>query len=211
MRLRRVAVLAGILCLCASSAFAQGNNIGVGIKLGMSLAKISIDPDDGTDSDLKKGFVGGVALDFPISRAFSVFPEILYVQGGSKFKVGGEEDGRELKAKLNYINIPILFKGNFAPNSGARPFFVLGPVLGFKAGNAEIEFDDEGLAEEVTNFDENSSGVNFAIAIGAGVRLWNATLEARYDYGLKDINKDDVNGGYSRNWLVLLGFELGGN
>jgi hypothetical protein len=210
MRLRTAAVFAGILCLCASSAFAQGNDIGVGVKVGMSLAKISIDPDDGTDSDIKMGFVGGVALDLPITRVFSVFPEILYVQGGSEFSVGSE-DGEELKAKLNYINVPILFKGNILPSSRFRPFVVAGPVFGFKAGNAELEFDDEGLPEEDTNFDENSSGVNFGIAVGAGVNIWGATLEARYDYGLKDINKDDVNKGYSRNWLLLLGFQLGGN
>jgi opacity protein-like surface antigen len=170
------------------------------------MSKVSADPDEGEDFKNRMGLAAGVGIDVPVTDMISVAPEILYVQAGAKFEDGGDEG----KAKINYIDIPILLKANFATSGSARPFIVVGPVLGVKAGTAKLEFNGEDIPESDSGIDDDISSSNFALAIGGGVAVGRVSVEVRYNFGLKDISKSDGDKIKSRQLLALVGFAIGG-
>jgi opacity protein-like surface antigen len=194
-------VLALVLSLFATPSFAQAT---YAVKLGLNVAKIAFEEDEGTDFKSKMGFVGGVGVDVPLTGNLAISPEILFVQKGTK----AEEGGFEAKIKMNNIDIPILLKANFMTAGTARPFIVVGPVLGFKAGEAKLEFE----GEEDPNFDDDVSSTDFELAFGGGVQFGRAIVEARYNFGLKNLDKNGGDGDSAkhRGILVLVGVALGG-
>ena len=104
-----MAVVAG------SFAFAQS----FGIKGGMNVSSLSNDAGL-SDSKSKIGFNAGLFLNAPLSSEFSIQPEILYNNLGSKVTVsevelGGDTYKTEYARHLDYISVPVMFQYNATP------------------------------------------------------------------------------------------------
>ena len=137
-----------------SLAFAQ---VSVTPKVGVSIANYQL-PDlageiyDGTPN---VGFLGGVAIDIPVSGGFSIQPEFLFVQKGGNLDNEFTDEGVVGDAfvpsegayyliydnwdeTLNYLELPLLFKYTFI--GGTYGFYVLaGPTFSFGV-SGEINF-----------------------------------------------------------------------
>ncbi|UUF12415.1 MULTISPECIES: porin family protein [Flavobacterium] len=116
-----IALLVGI----TTTVNAQDNTIpksNAGIKLGYNLAAVSFDGDG--ESGQRHGFHIGIYGEFFVSESFSIQPEILYSQQGNKIT----NSGGTFTQKLDYINLPLMFKAYPSKNF----FLEMGRKLGWQ-------------------------------------------------------------------------------
>lgn len=164
----------------------------------MTIADISLDPEDSGCCDVKAGGAVGGFVNIGINDMASIQPEILYSMKGGK--ASGDETGQ---INLNFVEIPILVRANVKSGGRARPFVVAGPSVGFRT-KAELQ---EGDRKE--DFKDEVEKVDVGVIVGAGVAVGRATVEARYNLGLKNIAKDDSSKAKTRTFSVLVGIGIG--
>ena len=198
MKLKVGIVLAVLIGMIASPSFAQPM-LNFGIKGGLNLAKISVDPSDSGCCDSRVGAAVGAFVGVPITDMVSFAPEVLFSMKGAKFSEGGDT----ATLKLTFIQIPMLLKAKFPTSGMAQPFITVGPSLGLRM-SAKIKF--EGGEDDIKNDVEST---DFSLIFGGGVMVGRASVEARYDLGLKDLDKDEDNSAKGRTITVLVGFGIG--
>jgi opacity protein-like surface antigen len=205
MKLQVGAILGLAFTLMASPAFAQGGITG-GLKVGVNFADISADDEDeeeeGGEGKLRIGFVAGGFVDFAVTPAVSVQPEILFTQKGTKF----EGDGFEIRNELTQVQIPVLAKFKVPTSGSVKPFIVVGPGFGINtSAKAVFEVDGEEVDEDDLLDDDEVERFEVSFIFGAGVQFGKASVEVRYDLGLTNLSteEDDAK---SRTWQFLAGY-----
>lgn len=175
---------------------AQENNTNKsfgGIKGGYNMAAVSFDGDGETDQ--RQGFHIGVYGESFINDAFSIQPELMYSQQGYQIK----NSNGTFTQKLNYINLPLMFKLYPSKNF----FLEVGPQIGLAIIHKE---EYEGLFNSSQEYSPNNFdwGMNF----GTGIKTDSGiTLGVRYHLGLGDLY-DDNNKAFNRVWQFSIGFDL---
>ncbi len=181
----------GAAIAMSSLTFAQQ----FGIKGGMNVSSLS---DDATlsDQESKIGFNAGVFMNAPLAENFSIQPEVLYNDLGSKVtrstEILGNTYSADYSRNLGYISVPVMFQYN------ATPAFYLeaGPQFGFLV-SAKDKFKNStnGSTDNATIValdKDNFNTFDFGIGLGAGYYFTpNLGLTARYTAGLSDIIKDN--------------------
>ncbi|TFG62562.1 MAG: PorT family protein [Gemmatimonadales bacterium] len=214
---RKHAGLGLALALMSGAAQLPAQDITIGLKGGIIIADLAID-DAGVSEQTgtRTAFAIGPFVEFGISDLFSVQPEVLYTQKGTK----DTEDGIDLTFKLNYIEVPVLLKARLSSaGSTVLPSVYAGPVFAFES-KCEVEGSDGGATVTVDCNDEELLGletksVDFGVALGAGISIPTGSVvivgDVRYTLGLSDINDTagfeelDVK---NRTWAVLFGVGL---
>lgn len=141
--------------------------VSVGAKGGLNLSSLSgLDIDNYKSKALLGFHVGGFAT-FNIVRHFAIQPELLYSSQGGTIENG---DFRR-DVKLNYFNIPVMFK--VLTNSGL--YFEAGPQIGFRTG----DLDTQDIEGDIKKSD-------FSMAGGIGFQPTKSAfgLGARYNVGM---------------------------
>ena len=179
----------GAAIAMSSLTFAQQ----FGIKAGMNVSSISNDGWD--DSKAKVGFYGGLFMNAPLAESFSIQPEILYNNLGSKTErtVAGTKYSSTLN--LDYIAVPVMFQYNATPQF----YLEAGPEFGFLV-NASSKAT-AGNNSNITNIDTDSfNKFNMGIGLGAGFNITNKLgINARYVAGLNDVTDNDKWGSDASN------------
>lgn len=165
-----------------------------GLKGGASFGNISNKGVLPGDLGTRTGFAAGASLGLR-ARIVGVGIEALYAQRGLSSDAGDQ--------KLDYVDIPVYLKLQ-APTPGISPFAYLGPQVSFEVNckNGDLDCSDTGR-----------STTDYAGVIGAGAKIGNEsglgfTVEARYIYGLKDLELSTVTDEDSfktRSFLILGG------
>ena len=178
----------GLGLVAGTFAFAQT----FGIKGGMNVSSLSNDANL-DDSKSKIGFNAGVFMNAPLAESFSIQPELLYTQYGSKgnYTIAGTKYSSS--QKLDYVAVPVMFQYN------ATPAFYLeaGPEFGFMvSAKNKIKNESNGnTISESDNYKDDLNKFNFGVGLGAGYYFTpNIGLTARYVAGFTDIAKDRPNG-----------------
>ena len=157
------------LALSATSAFAQysAGDFTIQPKVGLNCSSTTAD-----GAEFKAGFVGGVEAEYHVNNWFGLSVGALYSQEGAKQK------NSDLKAKADYINIPVL--ANFYVAKG----------LALKAGvqpglKVSAKYDYQGISatDKKTALPDIKS-VNFSIPVGISYEYANVCLDARYNVGV---------------------------
>lgn len=178
--MKKLAFLAAIL-MTSASAFAQHEigSFNLQPKIGLNIANLT----DADDADSRIGLVVGVEGEYQVSQKFSVTAGVLYSQQGAK--ASGYEEGYKIDAtvKMDYINIPIL----------ANIYVVRGLALklGIQPGfniNSKLKLDSNGISMGVDMEDTNT--LDFSIPIGLSYEYANIQLDARYNWGLTEVNSN---------------------
>ena len=196
MRATATVLILVLTAVLAAGAQAQTT---YGLKGGLALTNLTGDNTDGLNS--KTGFMIGGFAAIPIGESMAIQPEVFYVEKGTKFDEVLENGSEvEAKLKLNYIDIPVLFKYTMAGES-ARPYFLAGPSIGFKT-SAKIKVQDESA-----DFDYVKS-TDFGLVFGLGVNFQKFLIEGRYGLGLSNINDfpDDPDSIKNSAWNFLVGY-----
>jgi hypothetical protein len=134
---------------------------------------------------------------------FAIQPELLYAQKGATLNLSAEGETATGSFEINYVEIPVLAALTFAPRGNVRPFVFGGPAFGIKVG-ARAEVVDE----ELEGFDESLKDIDVGVVVGAGAELSRFILEARYNFGLSELNDDPEPGEpviKNRAFSVLVG------
>ncbi|TVZ57600.1 outer membrane protein with beta-barrel domain [Flavobacteriaceae bacterium MAR_2010_105] len=164
-----------------------------GIKGGYNLAAVSFDGEGETKQ--RHGFHIGIYGESFLNANISIQPELLYSQQGYEVRSGGGT----YTQKLNYINMPLMFKAY----PGESFFLEAGPQIGLAISHKE-EFEG-GFFDSTQEYDPSNFdwGMNF----GAGFKTDSGvSLGARYHLGLGDIY--DEGNPKNRVWQFYIGFDF---
>ncbi|MGJ8593093.1 MAG: porin family protein [Aquaticitalea sp.] len=119
-------------------------------------------------------FHAGLGIENRLSDQLSLAPEVLFSSQGAKV-----ENGTNRELRLNYINLPIMFK--YYPSGGF--FLEAGPQAGILVSarqSAESSYDSDII---------NIKGQDYGFNLGLGYRTESLIgINARYYFGLRDIN-----------------------
>lgn len=192
------ALVLALFAVTASPAWAQG---GGGVLIGANFATIEFSGSD-ENWDRRTGLVGGAFVTLPLSSSFSVQPEVLYSQKGAKAKEGGDE----ITLELDYLDIPVLARVTAGGPTGLVLFG--GPSFGFKV-RARSKLDVGGTKED-TDIGSDVETFDLGLVVGAGLQSRSILVDARYQWGLSNINKDEFDATEVKNrvFSVLLGFRF---
>lgn len=194
-------LILGIAILSTSLAFAQttttttkttsSSDVRFGIKGGMNVSSLS---KDGSLDDQKSkiGFNAGVFATIPVAESFSIQPEVLYTQYGSKADYTVLGTKYSSSAKLDYVAVPVMFQYNFVPN-----FYVeAGPEFGLMvSAKNKVKNESNGASSTTDNYKDDLNSFNLGIGLGAGYYFTdNIGITARYVAGVTDVAKDRPNG-----------------
>jgi len=148
-----------------------------GFKSGLNVS--SITGDDLGSTQPRLGLVAGGFAELCVDDYSSIQPEVLYSQQGVKYS---DHDGYDGTLKLDYINMPVLFKFK------ATKEFVLeaGPQVGLLL-SAKDKYDsptDSGIAD----IKDDIENIDFGANLGLNYDLQNGWFfGARYYLGLSNI------------------------
>ena len=146
-----------------------------------------------------------VAWDFNPNAGLQI--DALYTQKGAKTSFT-EADGTriDLEASLDYIEIPILFRGNFRASDTVTVRLFGGPAFGIKMS------DDMKLSIDGVDFSEEDNttwkSYDMSLAIGGAVQFGKVFVDARYTFGLINVLDDDVDKLKGRTFGVMIGFSF---
>lgn len=195
--MRKLLLTAAVAVFGLSNINAQ--EISFGAKAGVNLANLSGDIED---NKMLTGFhVGGVA-EYMFDDEMGLQVELLYSTQGTKSSysesetIGGvtyKYDG-EVKSKLDYINIPVLFKYYVSEGLSLEAGPQVGFLLSAKNEYKETEtIDGVSTSEsETDDLKEYVNSLDFGLNIGLGYKMESGlNFGARYNLGLANINKDD--------------------
>jgi hypothetical protein len=180
-------VLALGLCACALSvtavSAADGPTAGIVVGANISSGHLTGSDATGISTGKRAGlFIGGFAL-MPLTDVVAVQPEVAYSQ--KHFTVQDTVGSFTATEKWDWIEVPILARISFW-HAGDRSAYVAGgPGFGFLARAKE---EAAGTTGDVK---DDVKRVDVSIIAGAGVSMGKFGVEARYDAGLKDLNKDN--------------------
>ncbi|GAB4536491.1 MAG: hypothetical protein Tsb0020_51300 [Haliangiales bacterium] len=122
--------------------------------------------------------------------------EVLFVPKGFSISRDGETIGGFY---FDYVEIPLLARASIAATSTIHPYITVGPALSILS-SAELE-DSLGDRNDIKSTYTNT---DVGLVIGAGTSVdipairGAVTLDARYDFGLRDINATGM-GGFIKN------------
>ena len=184
-----------IIILCtlflSASAIAQDQKVKLGIKAGLNLAMLTLDKSE-LDSSSKAGFTAGVMVEIPMTKKFSLQPEIMYSQQGTKTSFSDSDvtnSNYESTIKLNYLNIPVMLKYYVIEGLSVQA----GPQIGIllKANN---KYKDNFLGydnQESFDLKEYSSGIDTSVNVGLGYQFKDKFYtDLRYNISYSNVFKD---------------------
>ena len=186
--------LVGILTiLCVSATFAQ---MRFGATAGLNTSNFAGDIED---SKFKAGLQAGIVMDLAINQSFSIVPELLFSQRGSKY------DGLNLlgvKANfsetLNYLQLPVNAAYKFDVGYGSKVFVFAGPYLGYAiSGKTKMDVsagDKDHNRSESIDFGSKAGETNpfdFGLNIGVGYQYQKIFFKLQYNHGLTNLSNSD--------------------
>ena len=162
-----------------------------GVKGGVNFSNIISEDID--DNNVLTSFNAGVYGNFPVGDILSIQPEILYSRKGGELSYDSEFISGKTQFKLNYIEVPVLFKVNVTDNLS----FHAGPYFAYLV-DAQVENDADGDTIDFEDDYDNDDFNKFDVGISAGIGydFKSIGIGARYNYGFSTIGKErDFAGG----------------
>ena len=206
------------IALCSSvTVFAQeqqatdGYNLSpkIGVRGGVNLSNMFV--EDVSDENMKLGINLGIFAKLPLTKGFSLQPELNYSSKGAKEEYDNFLEGEgEYRFNLNYVELPVLAVFNLGRNFNIHA----GPYIAYLAQVNIKDMNDNGTVTEIADLDqEDFHRLDYGLAGGIGVDLSKFTFGARYNYGLHEIGKSGSLSGEltknSRNSAISLYIGLG--
>lgn len=174
-------IVGAAAALCFLPGVAAAQDVAAGVKGGFNMSTIAFDPSD-IEWNVRFGAVGGGFVALPVGSRLTIQPEGLLSRKGGTAKL----DGTEATISITYLDVPVLAKVGVA-GSGDRKFSIFGgPSMAFKlssdtsatVGGEEVDVD---IDDDVEDFD-------FGIVGGLEYAIGRFSIDARYTFGLTDLN-----------------------
>jgi len=191
-KLRNGILALGLILLAAPGIFAQEQQATgestltpkFGIKGGLNLTNLYV--NDVKDEHIKAGFNAGFFAKLPVTRGFSIQPELLYSQKGAKLDYDNVFGSGEYRFNLNYVELPLTAVFNVARNFNLH----LGGYASYLVSANIKQLKSNGDGNTISNLNEdNFNRFDYGLVGGLGVDVDNFTIGARYNYGLREVGK----------------------
>ena len=222
-------ILLMVFACCTAGMKAQNPIGGLSIKpmAGVNISGM-VNGTDGM-YHTKVGFTGGAELEYGVNRWLGMSLGLIYSQQGAKIDGDAEmtmiDDtgqryyvavGTKGKVKCNYLNLPLManvyipaVKG-LAVKAGVQVGILMSDRITADVLTATVRDIPSGTYERVDNFTtltrqsfsqtDVCKSLDFGIPVGLSYEFKNVTLDARYYFGLKKIDKtedpDNARNGY---------------
>jgi hypothetical protein len=171
----------------ATSSFSQ---VTFGARVGANFANVDISSDGlNISPDGRVGLTIGGLVNIGITEAFSVQPEVHFIQKGYKFEFEFFGETSESTLKTNYLEIPIHAKYRFGGENNITGFVMAGPAIGY-ALSGKVEDCDGGDCETTDlEFDEEDGlkRADIGVSFGGGVHIGQLFVDVRYVLGVSNI------------------------
>lgn len=189
--MKRSLFAAALAALCVAPVAARAQ--GLGIIGGLTYGNVPNTNSSGAGTlHSNNGFALGVSAQTGGMFGFGI--DGMYAQRGFKSSIAGNSE------QLSYIDVPLYFR--FAiPNPTVVPFALAGPQLSF-----ELNCDGDG-----GSCPSGRPGTTYGGIFAIGVKfpqLARLSVQARYLYGLSDLNYTTVNNQsnyHDRSFMLLFG------
>jgi hypothetical protein len=198
MSMRCVLAAAAGLILSAAGPAALAQGLEFGAKAGPNFSTVNVNQEPTDIYSRRVGIAGGGFAVIPVAGRVSLQIELLQMPKGAKFKAGdvGTPGGsRSNKLLLDYLDIPVLARVTAPGPAGFHVFG--GPYISFRR-RAKLEYAQTvssmtaGSRQDVSG---NVKRTEAGVAAGAGVHLGrHGVLDARYIWGLTNVNRDATDG-----------------
>ena len=174
-----------------------------GAKGGINLANIV--GDDAGDANMFIGFNAGFFVEIPVTDKLTIQPEILYSAQGSKSEgpLNIEGDIYDVKAtlKMNYINVPVMFKYQVADKFSLEA----GPYVGFLV-SAKVKAEVSGFGSATEDAKDLFKSTDFGLGLGMNYEFSDVIFaNARYQAGLTEIGDSEAGGNSVKNSVFQIG------
>jgi hypothetical protein len=167
----------------------HAGRITAGVKAGGNFAEFGGD-DQPDHLSRRNAFMGGGFVAFPINARLGVRGEVNYAQKGAEGDfLTTDGDTHTALYKLNYVDIPVLFTGDFPAGSSKFAFSVFaGPSFNFNVTH-------EAAVEEHGTLDlPNVKSFELGAVVGGGVTYalekFSLVGDARYTMSVTSISDD---------------------
>ena len=159
-------------------------------KVGVDLATITAD-----DSKYKVGLAAGIEGQYQLNNWFGLSAGLMYAQQGAKVK------NYDVKANLEYLNIPVMAKFYVTKGLSLNAGLQLGFLTKAKAKASGDYYLENINGQRVQELDikSNCNKVDLSIPLSIAYEFENGlTFEARYATGLTNVGKNaNETGNYS--------------
>ncbi len=180
-----------LVLIAAGSAMFTSAQVQFGVKAGYNLDNVTTSPSQPGISS-RSDFDAGIFASIPLFTSCSLQPEVMYSGQGAAFS----DSFATGKANYGYLNVPVLFK--YQHSSGL--FAETGPQVGF------LLSANEKSGGQSVDTKSSSQSVDFSWAFGIGYKLsMGLGIDARYNLGLTNINKDSQSNGTIKNSVFQFG------
>ncbi len=185
-----------LLAFLTPRIYAQ-NNMGLsawGVKAGLDMSRFTgkdAKTAFGKNLEYEPGATAGLFATYRFNNTFAVQPELLYSVRGSRWT--STDDTPAYKARIDYVEIPILAKAEFPTQGSFQPNLYIGPDFAFRVRARETI---PGQSSQVNiKSDVKSSDIGMALGAGTGYALSHGqiTADARYILGFSKIDNTQSN------------------
>lgn len=214
--MKKICFIGFLSVLFVSASFAQPK---IGVTAGLNASKLNVSGEGAPSFNFKAGFQAGVIADFAITENFSIMPELLFGQRGTKYKESTVEKGIPVDATvsmtLNYLQLPVNAAYKFDVGSGSKVFVFAGPYFGYGlSSKAKAKAKAQGTEISVPMNDQFKfgSGVDeikpfdFGLNVGVGYMYEKVFFKLQYNQGLINMNNDSDGTVKNMNLAVTVGY-----
>ncbi len=166
----------------------------VGVRAGVNLANLSVDPEDDEFSPgTKLGFGVGIFYKLKAGDNLTIQPELNFMQQGAKSDIEFLGVSAESTISFNYLQVPVMVKYGFGDMDATNFYIQGGPYIGLGIGKVKsktcIDGDCEEDEQEYGDGEDGPKNPDFGLQLGAGVNLNSKiSFDARYILGLANLN-----------------------
>jgi len=186
-----------------SASFAQ---MRIGVTAGLNASNINVKAGGiSVSADYKAGFQAGLVADFGITESFSIMPELLFTQRGSK--ITDKEEGFSINSSttLNYLQLPVNAAYKFDTGMGSKVFIFAGPYIGY-ALSGKSKTGDESVDVKFGSKDEEMKPLDFGLNVGAGFEYDKLFFKLQFNPGFYNLNNSDNYSTKNTNIAVTVGY-----
>jgi len=162
----------------------------IGLTAGLNASDITVSGEDVINSNYKAGFQAGLVFDFGVTNNFSVIPELLFSQRGSK--------GTNSSLTLNYLQLPVNLALKFDVGYGSKLFIFAGPYIGYGiSANNDLKFGS--AINELKALDFGFNG-------GIGYQFEKIFFKVQCNPGLSNLSNISAVTSKNMNFAVTAGY-----
>jgi hypothetical protein len=190
-----IAAIAALMLIPFGIANAQ---VQFGVRAGGTLSTQSEFGKLWNNDGVRQSAYAGATADFRLTEGFSLTTEINYQEKGSKYDLYLIDRTYNVSRRYDYLNIPLLAKGNFTGKLGvSEPFSIFGyagPYYSVLLSSKDTFADGEPATPTTLASSAKSSDFGAIAGFGASYKLpkrGEIYIDLRYEMGLISIDKND--------------------